>query len=88
VDLRAEQADGFAYAVPAMTRQAPAICARKLERYFMKIVVIGGSGLIGSKVVANLRQIGQVSPNPELLEIPFVCPPLMFSLSLRTTSLQ
>lgn len=24
----------------------------------MKIVVIGGSGLIGSKVVANLRQIG------------------------------
>ena len=24
----------------------------------MKIVVIGGTGLIGSKVVANLRQLG------------------------------
>lgn len=34
------------------------ICVRELERYCMKIVVIGGSGLIGSKVVANLRQSG------------------------------
>jgi uncharacterized protein YbjT (DUF2867 family) len=29
-----------------------------LERHDMKILIIGGSGLIGSKVVANLRQLG------------------------------
>src|SRR3954454_14056955 len=36
-------------------------------RYVMKIVVIGGTGLIGSKVVANLREHGHeavpASPN-------------------------
>jgi uncharacterized protein YbjT (DUF2867 family) len=32
---------------------------RKLRRYHMKIVVIGGTGLIGSKLVALLRQRGQ-----------------------------
>src|SRR5215831_234926 len=43
------------------------IVGRKLGRRYMKIVVIGGTGLIGSKLVSLLRQRGQevlpASPN-------------------------
>jgi len=31
---------------------------KQLKKSIMKIVVIGGSGLIGTKVVAHLRQAG------------------------------
>src|SRR5437016_13063962 len=33
-------------------------CGRQTRRFGMKIVVIGGSGLIGTKLVKNLRQHG------------------------------
>jgi len=33
-------------------------CGRQIERYGMKIVVIGGTGLIGTKLVNKLRQSG------------------------------
>ena len=38
----------------------------------MKIVVIGGSGLIGSKLVGKLRQIGHevVAASPDRASIP------------------
>jgi uncharacterized protein YbjT (DUF2867 family) len=34
------------------------LAGRSEKLSIMKILVIGGSGLIGSKVVANLRQLG------------------------------
>src|SRR5688572_16143792 len=39
----------------AVTNSAPT-CGRQTRRFAMKIVVIGGSGLIGKKLVNNLRQ--------------------------------
>src|SRR5437764_13039854 len=33
-------------------------CGRQTRRFGMKLVVIGGSGLIGTKLVKNLRQHG------------------------------
>ncbi len=40
----------------------------------MKIVVIGGTGLIGSKLVSKLRQLGHeviaASPQQELIQSP------------------
>src|SRR5437870_11413377 len=41
----------------AVTNSAPT-CGRQTRRFAMKIVVIGGSGLIGTKLVNNLRQHG------------------------------
>src|SRR5262249_27610595 len=41
----------------AVTNLAPT-CGRQTRRFSMKIVVIGGSGLIGTKLVDNLRQHG------------------------------
>src|SRR5207249_4311095 len=41
----------------AVTNSAPT-CVRQTRRFAMKIVVIGGSGLIGTKLVNNLRQHG------------------------------
>src|SRR5215831_3511841 len=41
----------------AVTNLAPT-CGRQTRRFIMNIVVIGGSGLIGTKLVDNLRQHG------------------------------
>src|SRR5229473_495047 len=47
--------------VPARWRKSTRTChsgASKARRFTMKIAVIGGTGLIGKKVVMNLRQHG------------------------------
>src|SRR5262249_44949402 len=42
--------------VPAI--EQPATCGRQPRRFVMRIVVIGGSGLIGKKLVPILRELG------------------------------
>src|SRR5262245_53502467 len=48
-------------------RNCPAHCWAELRSYHMKIVIIGGTGLIGSKTVAILRQGGHeiVAASPQ-----------------------
>src|SRR5262245_44047047 len=38
--------------------EQPATCRRRLRRFVMKIVVIGGSGRLGKKLVPILRELG------------------------------
>ncbi|MEX3790891.1 NAD-dependent epimerase/dehydratase family protein [Paraburkholderia sp. BR14374] len=47
---------------PNMAPRAAAICRGNIaRRNYMKIIVIGGTGLIGSKVVKNLRERGHTA---------------------------
>src|SRR5215468_915462 len=39
-------------------KNSDSACGRQTRRFILKIVVIGGSGLIGKRVVKNLRQQG------------------------------
>src|SRR6266480_3604945 len=46
-------------ASPRKGKKSAQTCGRQTRRFDMKIVVIGGAGLIGTKLVNNLRQRGQ-----------------------------
>jgi nucleoside-diphosphate-sugar epimerase len=55
----------------------------------MKIIVIGGTGLIGSKVVANLKQKGHEAPRTGFQRSGAACSPVIFvCYGVRSTARQ